>query len=165
MKTIFGLFEIYQDAQAIVNELLDQGFPAEEMNVLIQEKVAKEDMQVNLEDANVAVTDEVGEQRLHGLDRLLASQQPVMLPELEEVYAAGELATILAKTAAAPGAADGGLKAALMDFSVPEEVAQAYEAGVKEGGLLFWIRTSDDRAAKATNVLRKQAQHVISPVG
>jgi hypothetical protein len=164
MKTIFGLFESYQEAQTITRELLDQNFPIEEMNVIIQEKVAKEDMQVSLEKANVAVTDEIGEQTLQGLDRLLGGQQPVTLPVLEDVYAAGKLATILAKTAAAPGAADGGLKAALIDFNVPEETAQAYSEGIEQGGLLFWLRTSDDRASEATNILNKQAQHIISPI-
>lgn len=154
MKTIFAMFENYEDAKAAVDELLGREFDEREMNAIVLEEIAKDYMEVNLERVHVKVTEKVGEKTAVGLDHLLGTQQPVEIPGVGEVYATGELATVLSKTAAAPGAVAGSLKAALIDFGVREEVAKAYTVGIKDGGLLFWIRTSDERAPETINVLR-----------
>ncbi|MGA1874161.1 MAG: hypothetical protein ACMUIA_00980 [bacterium] len=73
--------------------------------------------------------------------------------ESYEVYASGEIATILARTASIQGAAGSGLKMALMDLSMPEGVAEAGRAGIEAGGVLLWLHTSDERAMEAANVL------------
>jgi len=36
---------------------------------------------------------------------------------------------------------------------MPEGVAEACRAGIETGGVLFWLRTSNDRAMEAANVL------------
>ena len=49
---------------------------------------------------------------------------------------------------------------------VGQLVADAYHAGINEGGLLFWLRTDDDRAASAANHLRAEAgRHVADYAG
>jgi hypothetical protein len=156
MKSIFGMFERYEDARATIDTLLDQGFEQDAVNVIVLEEIADDLMQVNQSQIDVKVTDEVGEKTAQGLDPLLGVQHPIDIPRVGQVYAAGELATVLAKTAAAPGAVDDGLEAALVDFGVSEATAQAYSAGVKQGGVLLWIRSDEAHASTAVETLRSQ---------
>jgi hypothetical protein len=155
VRTTFGLFEQFADAEQAVEALLDEDFGKDEMNVIVQEEIAKNELDLSLEEANIAVTNEVGEKTAQGLEALLGGQQPLTLPEVEEVYAAGEMATILAKTAAAPGTTGEEFPTVLQEFGIPTNIARSYTEGIAEGSLLFWIRTDDGRAAKATDLLRK----------
>lgn len=161
MKTIFALFQSYANAEEAVNELLEEGFGEEQMNVIVREDTAKENLDLNLHQADVMKTDEVGEQTIHGMQHLLGGEQPVQMPDVGPVLAAGELATILSKGASASGAPDQALAGALEEFGVPDDVAQAYRSGISDGGVLVWIRTEDDQAAAAAGALRGQnGQHV-----
>ena len=153
MNVIFALFETYTDAENAVDELLDRDFDVGEMNAIVLEEVAKSHIDVDWDKLDVAVTDEIGERSVRGLTQLLGGQQPVMISGLEDIYAAGELATVLARTASAPNAEGRGLKAALVDFNVPEETAQIYRDGIDDGGLLFWIRVDEDRGAAVRQIL------------
>jgi hypothetical protein len=52
---------------------------------------------------------------------------------------------------------------ACVHLHVARETAEAYRAGIEGGGLLFWIRTDDGRAAEAASVLRQhEARHLTS---
>jgi hypothetical protein len=164
MQSIFGLFETYEHAEAAVDELLDEGFEIEEMNVVVQSGVAREYMDVNLERVDVQVTDEVGERAEPRLGTLLGAEHPVRVPGLDETYAAGKLATVLVKTAMAPGT--GGFTEALVDFDVPAGTARSHTEALKRGALLFWIRVADERGAEAAHILREHhAQSVANYVG
>lgn len=153
MKVLFALFDTYTEAKEAVGELLEQDFDFEEMNAIVLEEVAKNSMDVRLDKVDVGVTDAVDGVTVHGLDRLLGGQRAVRMPGMDDIFAAGTLATMVAKTAAAPGAADGGLVAALVDFNVPRPVAEDFFRGVQDGGVLLWVRVDDERAHEATQVL------------
>ena len=101
MKSVFALFDAYEDIKETVDELIAAGFDEGEMNVIVDEEVAKGHLDVNLEHVEVKATDELGEEAT-GLDVMLGVEQPVEVPRLGDVYAAGEIATILARTAASP---------------------------------------------------------------
>jgi L-alanine-DL-glutamate epimerase-like enolase superfamily enzyme len=164
MRTIFACFQNYEDASAAVEELLQKHFEEGKMNAIVQDYVAKGHMDVNLSKVDVAVTDKIGEKTARGLDQLIGGEKGVYIPDVGTVYAAGDTATIVAETAAKPGAADGGLKGALVDFRVPEDLAETYRAGIKGGGVLFWIRADDDRGSEAAEILRShKAEHVSGP--
>jgi hypothetical protein len=155
MKTVFGLFDSYEKAEEAVTALVKKEFSEAEMNAIVQEETAKSAMEVNLEKVGVAMTEKVGAKNVGGLDALVGGQQPVTVPSVGEVYAAGEMATIVAKTAAAPGTDPGEFQAVLVEFGVPEEVAKAYVGGIQEDGLLFWIRVDDEREAEAIALLNE----------
>jgi hypothetical protein len=147
MKSVFSLFMAYVDCEAAVDELLQEGFDGEELNVIVDAELAKSYMDVNLERVDIQATDELGEEAM-GLGVRLGAERPVRIPRLGTIYAAGKLATILAKTADAEGT----VKETLGEFGVPAPTAETYIEGVISGGLLFWIRTSDRRAAKAAEI-------------
>jgi len=163
METLFALFEEYEDAREALDELIDRGFPEGEMNVVVQEEIAKNYMEVSLEEVEVKATKEVGEKEIRGLDAMLGTERPIDVPGIGEVLGAGVLATAITKAAMA---SIGTFADALTDFDVDHETARAYEAGVENEGLLFWTRVSEDRAPEAGEVLQEQhGQRITSVAG
>jgi len=166
MNVVYALFERYPDAREEVGELLDREYDQSEMNAIVQAHVAKEYMDLDLESVSVRVTDAVGERTARGFDPFLAAQMPAPVPGLGEMYAAGEpsflkkghsdgaLATVMVKTAIAHGGGIEGLQFALND-AVPVSAAHDFAAGVSRGGVLFWIRTHDERDSAAMQTLRR----------
>jgi hypothetical protein len=150
MKSIFALFDPYQDIKDAVDELIAEGFDEEEMNVIVDEEVAKGDLDVDLQRVDVQATGELGEEAT-GLHVMLGVEQPVEVPRMGEVLAAGEIATILARTAAAPGE---GSADTMEEFGVPRAMIETYIEAVIEGSYLFWIRTSDEEAPQVEDILR-----------
>lgn len=164
MNVIYALFDEYDDARAAVRALLDEDFDETEFNALVLAKIAKDHMDVDLSRAGTQVSEELGGKPAAGLDLQLAKHQPLPIPELGEVYASGELAMMLAQTAA-EGDGVAGLRSALEVF-VPADNAQAFADGVDEGGLLLWVRTEDERGADAVRILRlHHGKHVGDYVG
>ncbi len=155
MMTIFGLFKTYEKAGAVVDELMEAGAEPSSMNVLVKSDVAKPAMDVNLRRAGVATSDEVGEVELHGLERLVGGEQPMPLPGLGDVYAAGELATFVATAGQEHRDKDSGLEAALHEFGLNAKTAATYYRGIEEGEWLIFVRADDDEAKRLLSVLRK----------
>lgn len=154
MKTIFAIFDSYDATKSAVDALLDGDFSPAELNVLVQVETAREQSGIDSRVADVKATEGIGEKSLRGLNGLIAGEQPVVIPDVGEVLAGGELATMLARTAAAPGEVDGGLQKALIDFSLAEGAAKKYRAQVEMGDLLVIVRAPDDRAQEAADVLQ-----------
>lgn len=152
MKSIFSLFEQYQHCEAAVDDLLQAGFEQEEFNVIVSAKVAKTHLDVDLDAVDVKATDEVG-QETKGLDVLLGVEQPIDVPRLGRVYAAGEIATIMAKAVEAPRT--GTVDETLEEFGVPGSMTETYIDAIANDRLLFWVRTKDERASQAGEILRR----------
>ena len=154
MKTYFGLIKDYAEADAAVRALLEGGFDLDKINVVLLEIIAKNSMNVGLDQIKADKSEQFGQPGAHGLDGLLGGERAVTVPDVGRIYAAGELANLLTNTASIPGAANGGLKGALIDFNLSAEAAEYFLEGVKAGGLLFFIRTADERASDAAGILR-----------
>jgi hypothetical protein len=77
------------------------------------------------------------------------------------VLAAGPLAAALGTAGASTlvgagiGAAAGGLIGALVGAGIPEEDASFYAEGIRRGGTLVMVKTSDDMAQRAYDVLQR----------
>lgn len=155
VRTIFALFADYAEAREAIEALRDRGFRVDAMNAIILTEAARSAMDVNLRTADAQASVGLSGRTLRGLDRLLATEQSVPLPPVGSVLAAGELANFIVAAAGASGSTNGGLVDALVDFGVPREAAEAYQRGVMEGGLLFWMRTDDERAGEAREIIQE----------
>lgn len=167
MKTIFGLFEQVAQAQTAVDALLADGFTEEEMNAIALEPTVKENIDIDLHRVDVQKSPEHGGVTVQGLAYLFGGEQPVHVGGTGHLLAGGELATLMA-TRAAAAAGNGGdpLQEALEEFGVPHNLAGAFQSGIAGGGVLLWLRTADDQAGAAANILRQQhAQGVGSYAG
>lgn len=164
--TVFALVDTYREAKELVDELMGEGIDVEDMNVIVKSEVAKSTMDhVDFSQMGVDVTDEVGEQRYQGLDYLIVGEQAVDLVGLGEVFAAGELATLMTKAATRPRDEDGtAMAAALREFSVAAATAETYYEGLDGAGWLVFVRTEDDAAqdAKATMRIHSDAVEVVN---
>lgn len=166
MRTTFALFSKYDDAKKIVDELMNKNFEKEDINIIAQKSAVENSWSVNERTIDVEVTKEVGKQTRHGLDAMLGRQQPVRTTTAGDVYATGEVAKIIARSAAAPGAPNAGLRGALVDFGVAEDSAKAFEEGIRNGQMLIFVRSSDDRASEAKEAISAApATHIITAAG
>ena len=161
MATIFGLFAQYDAANAAVETLQSSGFDMAEINVIVQEGVVRNELDGALGSANTAVTDDVGDQTLFGLDKIIGGHQPMVAAGIGDAYAVGSIATTMIKTASANGAVEGDLQAAMVDFGIAQEAAEAYTDGLASGRLLLLLKVDDANAAKVAEILRDhKATHV-----
>ena len=82
---------------------------------------------------------------------LLAGLAALAIPGFGPVIAIGPIATALA--GAGIGAAAGGLIGGLTEAGVPEHHAEYYAEGVRRGGVLVTVRTTDALADRAADIL------------
>ena len=153
MRTIFALFDNFQNARVAVRKLLAKGTDRSAFNVIILEQVARDEMDINFHTVDVDITSDVGTVTEFGLDRLLGGEQAVIIPNVGEILAAGELATMLAKTASDPDAVGGSFERALEDFDVSKPLARTYVEAIRGGSLLLFLKVEDNEVPEATAVL------------
>jgi hypothetical protein len=148
MEAIFALFDDYEQAVAAVQLLVENRFRPEAMNVIVSDSVVRNRLRGKLDRRNVLAS-ELGA----GLDRLVAGEQPVNVPEVGSIYAAGAEATTLAKAAS--------LATALANFGLPGRVIEESIGSIRGGGVLLWVKTDEARIPEAANILRiHKARHV-----
>jgi hypothetical protein len=165
MMTIFGLFESYEEAGAVVDELLQMGAELSELNVLVQSGVAKSNMDIDHGRAGVAVTDKVGEVELHGLDRLLAGEQAAPVLGVGEIYAIGELAHFIMAAAQERREEAPPMEVALREFGLSTKTAATYASGIASALWLLFVRTDGRKAKQLLPVLRKHTDAVTTVSG
>ncbi len=159
-KTVVGLFDTHSGAERAVQELHRQGFTKDEVSLVANNTTGiyntDTSTSVNQEEAaEGAGSGAIGGTVVGGGLGLILSLGLLVIPGVGPVAAAGTLATVLGSTAlgAGIGAAAGGLIGAMIDSGVPESEANVYAEGVRRGGTLVMVTTSDARADDAVAVL------------
>jgi hypothetical protein len=157
-KTIVGLYDRFEDAQAAVRELTEAGFERENISMVASDAEGKYTRDMHLEEraedaASGAVTGAGVGAVLGGLGGLLVGLGALAIPGIGPVLAAGPLAAALA--GAGIGAAAGGLMGALVDLGIPEEEAGYYAEGLRRGGTLVSLTTGDERSGEAARIMNR----------
>lgn len=135
-KTIVALYDHFDSAQAVLEDLLESGFSRENVSLLAADETGEYARHYTGESASEDVT--AGEGAgfgavVGGLIGLGVS----LIPGIGPVFGAGPLAVALtAGIGAAAGAITGGITAALIDMGVDEEDADYYAEGLRRGGTL-----------------------------
>jgi hypothetical protein len=156
MQTIFSQFDHFANADAAVRALQELDIPKEAINVLMDAGVAKSNLdEVNLARVHVDVTDAVGEQELSGLALLVGNEQPVNVPRVGPLLAAGQLANILANATVPSNRGGDDLQTLLESYGLPPETAARYCTAVAGSGVLVWVRTDDERIGEVSEVFRQ----------
>lgn len=165
-KTVVGLFDDVIDAQNAVQGLLDAGFARDEISLLareahgdqVQRRAVGEERNTVAEGAG---TGAISGGVLGGVVGLLVGVGALAIPGIGPVLAAGPLAAALGAAGASTlvgagiGAATGGVIGALIGAGVPEDRAGYYAEGVRRGGTLVMVQTSDEMAEHADDLLRR----------
>lgn len=170
--TVVALYDDVADAQDAVKELVESGFPREEISLMVRDARGETRGDIRLAQEGAEVTppeQERAEQMdenvhdttegagigavLGGLTGLVIGIGAMAIPGIGPVLAAGPL--IAALTGAGLGAAAGGMIGALTSAGIPEQQANEYAEGIRRGGTLVTVRTTDDTAEEAADILEK----------
>ena len=156
-KTITALFENYTDANKAVQDLVSQGFDRDDIGIMAHESLAEHDINGHYDDTSGAATGAGVGAAIGGVGGLILGLSALAVPGVGPVLAAGPLVAALA--GAGIGAAAGGLIGALTDLGVPEEEAHYYAEGVRRGGVLVTVQTTDALAQQAVSILSRASPH------
>lgn len=158
-KTVVALYDDMTAANNALKELVDRGFPREDISLVTRDRTDDGDLGIDTDDKlertdGAAVGAGVGA-ALGGVGGLLVGVGALFIPGVGPVLAAGPLISMLASAGvgAAVGGVTGGLLGALVDMDIPEEHAHGYAEGVRRGGSLITVRTTDDRADQVVEIL------------
>jgi hypothetical protein len=171
-RNVVALYDNFEDANAAVRDLVDQGFRREEISFMAADQrtqrgavtgtdetvtpPAAEDSTARADDASGAGIGAGIGAAVGGLAGVLIGLGALVIPGIGPVIAAGPLATVLAGLAGAgAGAVAGGVLGALVDLGIPEETAGYYAEGVRRGGTLVSVRVEDQYTDKALDILNR----------
>ncbi|MDI7865220.1 general stress protein [Rhizobiaceae bacterium n13] len=152
MKTVTGLFDNYQDAEAAVRDLEDAGIPSDDISVVSRDSDYQDETSAAGEGASAGAG--IGA-IAGGTGGLLAGLGMLAIPGVGPVVAAGWLAATAAGAAAgaAIGGAAGGIVGALTSAGVSEDEAHVYAEGIRRGGTLVTVRTEERRIPDVEAIL------------
>jgi hypothetical protein len=148
-RIISSLFDDYQCARDAIAALHEAGFTSSDVSIVASN--ADNRFTEEKESSGAAKGASVGGAVGAGAG-ILTAIGVLAIPGLGPLVAAGVLATTLTTTAV--GAAAGGLIGTLTDYGVSEADAHVYAEGIRRGGTLVTVRTTDDRIATAESILR-----------
>lgn len=155
MKTVFCLFPQVETARDAVEALVERKFPKGHMNIIVLAQVAKNALEPGVRGTPIPNTGRANGNLAH-LDQMLSGKQPVIPPGIGKIIAVGEMANVLVGAASTPppGAQDAGMSGAFSGFGLPKQTAQKFTEGIKNGSLLFILRTEDERSSELVSFLR-----------
>jgi len=165
-KTVVGLFDTTAEAQSVVQELINSGFERNDISLVANNargeySAAREVGATGSSTAEGAGAGAVGGGVLGGVFGLLVGVGALAIPGIGPVLAAGPLAAALGAAGASTlvgagiGAATGGIVGALVGAGIPKEDAGFYAEGVRRGGTLVLVKSSDDMAQRAYDAMRR----------
>lgn len=161
-KTIVGLYDEFNTAQRVVQDLVDSGFPRENISLLANNATGEFDRYESAERERGGGDVSTGEgagigagigAAVGGLGGLLMGLGLLAVPGVGPALAAGPIVSAL--TGAGIGALAGGLAGALVNMGVPEEEAGYYAEGVRRGGTLVVVDSSDEMTDRGRSIMTR----------
>jgi uncharacterized membrane protein len=152
-KTVVGLFDTAADAQSAIQELIDTGWPREDISIIAGNTGKEQSILAGADTTRPAVKEAEKGAVIGGLAGLFLGLSELAVPGVGLVIVGGWLATIL--LGAGIGAAAGGLVGALVEVGVHHEEASHLAEGVRRGGTLVTVRADDSRMKAAIDILNR----------
>lgn len=160
---VVGLFESWNEAQNVVRDLVNSGISRDDISIVANDAAgAYSEREVGgTQAAEGATSGAVGGGMVGGVLGLLVGLGALAIPGIGPVIAAGPLAAALgsagagALVGAGAGAATGGLLGGLVGLGIPDEDAEVYAEGIRRGGALVAVNTSDDRVDSVAMIMQQ----------
>jgi uncharacterized membrane protein len=160
-KTLVALFDHLSDARSAVDALVSAGISRDSINLIANDSSRVYESEL-ARDRNTARHDVPTEHSgavsgatigtiLGGLAGLLVGLGAFAIPGVGPIVAAGPIIATL--TGAGAGAAAGGIVGSLADLGVPEDEAHVYAEGIRRGGCLVSVKTSEAQTTKVSDIL------------
>ncbi|MBA1159313.1 DUF1269 domain-containing protein [Microvirga mediterraneensis] len=153
-RTIAALFDEFETAAAAVRHLERNGPRQIEVSIIANNQDERSSQAMTRLANSSDDKDDVGTTVgaiLGGSAGLLAGLALMLLPGVGPVLGAGAVLTPLIGGGA--GAAFGALAGSLVDAGIGVDWAKAYEEGVRRGGTLVVVRTSEDNVEEVVQLL------------
>lgn len=140
-QAVFGIADSEARAERILADLRAAGIPSDAISVLFPDRTGTRDLRHDAHTkAPEGASAGVGTGALlGGTLGWLAGVGAIAVPGLGALIAAGPILATL--SAAAAGAAVGGVSGALLGYAVPEFEATLYEAKLRDGNYLLSVHT------------------------
>lgn len=142
-RTVVGVFDRSEQADAAANRLKAEGYPIEDLSVVMRPPDSPP--QTNAEETEAEKATIVGASAgalLGGAIGLIA----LTIPGIGPLLAAGPLAA--AVSGALAGGALGAWVGSLVGLGIPTERAEEYERAVRAGGVFTALKVPDEEAAE-----------------
>lgn len=138
MKTIFGLFDTFQQADSTLRELDLQGVTRDDVSIIAREEA------LHTEDTTDTTKDAGRGAGIGGVIGLVAGAASVAIPGIGPIIGAGTIAGGLVGGAGV-GSLVGGIVGFFRDtFGIGDDYSNKVEAGIREGKILLSVNTTDD---------------------
>ncbi len=165
-KTVVGIFNSQQDAEKAARMVKDAGLRTSDISIITKQdgnNQAGQDVRRNTATGtttapNMAmgkggINDNISDGVitggvLGGLAGLLVGAGTMIVPGFGIVAAAGPITGLLS------GAVTGGIVGGLVDLGIPEAKGREYEKNIKEGKILWSMRTDDKDVSEIQSILR-----------
>lgn len=146
--TVVGIFDRVDFAEKAAREIKERGLKTDDISIMVknrdESKNHRAEGAANDNISNGAVTGGI----IGGLAGLLLGAGMVAIPGLGIVAAAGPITGLIG------GAATGGIIGGLIDLGIPENESRRYENDIREGKVVFTMRTDEDKASVICSILR-----------
>jgi len=159
-KTIVGIFTSYDSAENAAKQVKAAGLRTDDISIIAKENSTRQEDNANTFTNHSATNDNISDGTvtggvLGGLAGLLLGMGTVVIPGLGVIAAAGPIAGLLS------GALTGGIIGSLADLGIPEEASRRYESDIKQGKILWSMRTEEENVDKISGILRNSgAQNI-----
>ena len=155
--SVFGIVKSHSQAEQIVEDLQQAGFPASEISVLLPDNEGKHDIgHVKATKApEGATTGATTGGVTGGVLGLLAGVGALAIPGVGPFIAAGPIMAALSGTAI--GATTGGVVGGLIGLGIPEIEAKRYEGKLRSGNYLMAVDVADGNQKDRAKEIFKNA--------
>lgn len=162
-KTLIALYDDFDTANDMVNELATAGVPREDISLITS--YTSREYSAYLADLDegtfTPLDDDVPAAEgatIGAVEGGLIGLGLALIPGVGPILAAGPLVAAVTGgiLGAAAGAATGGIVAALVDLDLPETEAGAYAEGVRRGGALVVVDVPNDEMADDAEVIMEE---------
>jgi hypothetical protein len=163
---VFGIYPGRSQAESAVDSLIQAGFSAGDISVLLSEGGSTKEFahQKHTKAPEGTTVGAAAGGAVGGTLGLLAGIGAIAIPGLGPLIAAGPIMATLAGLGA--GGAVGGLIGALTGLGVPEYEAKRYEGRVKAGGVLLSVHCdTSEEIDVAKDVLKRTGAEDIASAG
>jgi len=166
-KSVGALFDSFKDAQQAVNKLVEGGFSASDISLIVSNASNSYAEFLNVghverlaihaaDEDSVSASDGAGFGAVVGtVTGVLAGVAAFTFPGIGAIVALGPIVGALTggTVGAVTGAAVGGMVGAIVKTGLSEEDANYYAEGVRRGSALVVVETTDTYASAAQNIL------------
>ena len=157
-KTITALYQDFATANRAVKALIEAGFDSDSISVVANDST--KEYSRHLEPKADSDQDDVSASEgatFGAVSGALIGLGALLIPGIGPVIAAGPLVSALigAGIGAVAGGVTGSITASLVDLGIDEQTAHHYAEGVRRGGAMLVVYTTDQMSDQAVDILEK----------